>query len=398
MSLLVESSMYVSTAIVVVALLRKVLRRVVGAQLAYWLWSLVPACAAVVALPPPARLSDHGGESFSQSLVSMLPNMELGSIANATTDYATVGAVVWVSVGLIMFGFMVRRQRAFVRSLGTLVLAPDGTYRSTTVRSPLLLGILQPRIILPANFETLYHPDEQALVLAHEQAHRRRGDMITNAVAAFCLCLSWFNPLMYWAVGRLRFDQELACDAWVLASSGRGRSYALALLKTQLTTDSASHISFGCHWQSSHPLKERIIMIKCPPPSLARRLLGVFVIGTLITGCSYTAWATQPELEKGGAQQLQIRVSADQISTSANGDISAAGRVIVSRTSEGGPAWAIRAATMKQLDDGAAEALGAVQISFKDTIITADRAIVRRNGTIEMEQASISMLPRGSVK
>jgi hypothetical protein len=139
-------------------------------------------------------------------------------------------------------------------------------------------------------------------------------------------------------------------------------------------------------------------MIKCPLPSLARRLCGVFVIGTLITGCSYTAWATQPELEKGEAQQLQIRVSTDQISTSANGNISAAGHVIVGRTSEGGPPWAICAATMKQLDDGAAEALGAVQISFKDTIITADRAIIRRNGTIEMEQANISMLPRGSVK
>jgi beta-lactamase regulating signal transducer with metallopeptidase domain len=132
MSLLVELSMYLSTAIVVVALLRKVLRRVVGAQLAYWLWSLVPACAAVVALPPPARLSGLGGESFSQSLVSILPSMELGSIASATTDYATVGVVVWVSVGLIMLGFMVRRQRAFVDSLGTLVLTPDG--RSTQVR------------------------------------------------------------------------------------------------------------------------------------------------------------------------------------------------------------------------------------------------------------------------
>jgi hypothetical protein len=53
---------------------------------------------------------------------------------------------------------------------------------------------------------------------------------------------------------------------------------------------------------------------------------------------------------------------------------------------------------MKQLDDGAAEALGAVQIYFKDAIITTDRAIVRRNGTIEMEQASISTPPRGSVK
>jgi beta-lactamase regulating signal transducer with metallopeptidase domain len=40
---------------------------------------------------------------------------------------------------------------------------------------------------------------------------------------------------MYWAIGRLRFDQDLACDAIVLArTEAARRSNADVLLKTQL--------------------------------------------------------------------------------------------------------------------------------------------------------------------
>ncbi|NJO12336.1 MAG: hypothetical protein HC872_01390 [Gammaproteobacteria bacterium] len=322
----------------------------------------------------------------------------VGSIANATTDYASIGWVAWISVSVIVFAFTVRRQREFVRSLGTLWLAPDGTYRSAEGRGPLLLGILRPRTILPANFETLYHPDEQALILAHEQAHRRRGDTIVNAVAALWLCLSWFNPLMYWAVGRLRFDQELACDARVVARAGRRRDYAQALLKTQLAANSASHIPFGCFWQSSHPLKERIVMLKGPLPSLARRSCGVLMVGAVIAGCSYTAWNSQAEPGRGAAPQPQIRVSAEQMTTSAHGVVSSTGNVVVNDVRATSAPWTIRAASLKQLDNGDVEASGSVRLSRKGMTITTNRAIIRKDGTVEMQQASISTQPRTDIK
>ncbi|NJO12335.1 MAG: hypothetical protein HC872_01385 [Gammaproteobacteria bacterium] len=73
MWVLLELSVYVSVAIIVVALLRRLLRRTIGAQLAYWIWSLVPACAVVTMLPPPVRSSNASSDGLSQSLVSMLP-------------------------------------------------------------------------------------------------------------------------------------------------------------------------------------------------------------------------------------------------------------------------------------------------------------------------------------
>ena len=108
--------------------------------------------------------------------------------------------------------------------------------------------------------------------------------------------MNWFNPLMYWALGRLRFDQELACDAVVVAESKtQRRLYADALLKTQLANDSAWGLA-GCHWQSIHPLKERIAMLKRPSPGLTRRLFGIALTGACSLAGGYAAWAVQTEL------------------------------------------------------------------------------------------------------
>ncbi len=145
------------------------------------------------------------------------------------------------------------------------------------------------------------------MVLAHEQAHRQRRDILTSAIATIWLCLSWFNPLMYWATSRFRFDQDLACDAVVLSASGtRRRLDAEALLKTQLSADSDWLVPIGCHL-SKHPLKERIAMLKHPLPTATRRLIGAVLTCTLIVFGNYAVWTSLPELAfaQPGSQQAQ---------------------------------------------------------------------------------------------
>ena len=39
-----------------------------------------------------------------------------------------------------------------------------------------------------------------------------------NAVVEVACCANWFNPLVHLAAHRLRTDQELACDATVIAA------------------------------------------------------------------------------------------------------------------------------------------------------------------------------------
>jgi TonB family protein len=102
----------------------------------------------------------------------------------------------------------------------------------------------------------------------------------------------WFNPLFHFAASRFRFDQELACDALVITRFPEARRYyADAMLKTQLAD---LGLPAGCHWQSSHPLKERISMLKHPLPGRARRVFGLIAVAAFVAAGSYAAWAAQP--------------------------------------------------------------------------------------------------------
>jgi hypothetical protein len=157
------------------------------------------------------------------------------------------------------------------------------------------VGAWHPRIVLPVDFESLYGHDDGALVLAHERAHRDRGDQLVNVIATFWLCLSWFNPLMYWALGRLRFDQEVSCDAVVLtARPTLRRRYANALLRAQIAAESGWRAPVACSWQSSHPLTERITMLKHPLPTPTRRGSALVLTCALIVGANYAVWTTLP--------------------------------------------------------------------------------------------------------
>jgi len=311
---LVELTVATSIGALLVGLLRTALRGIAGARAAYGLWIMVPLSTLTVLLPtPPHPLAP----------VEMLPTLIEGS-DSPNNQALAVG--VWAAGVIVMLALAVARQRAFVRSLGNLLRLPNGTYRSTSAIEPMVIGALRPRVVLPADFETRYTRDERALVLAHEHTHVKRGDALINALATVWLCLSWFNPLMHWAIGWFRFDQELACDAVVLAATGTARRrYADALLKSQLAAESVTAaVPAGCHWQSTHPLTQRIAALKRPLPGVARRYFGTaLVLAFISTGC-YAAWAVRPDLRPTGldaAQTIPAQVRQALLTLPAAGEL-----------------------------------------------------------------------------
>ena len=210
--------------------------------------------------------------------------------------------------------WLTSRQRAFVRSLGRLVVSPDGIFRSERIAAPMLVGAFRPRVIVPVDFEARYSERDRLLMLAHERAHQERGDALVNSLAAGWLCVFWFNPLLYWALGRIRFDQELACDALVVSRSDAGKKrYADALLRAQLNYESAWRMPAGCHWQSNHPLKERIAMLKLRSPALSRRIAGIaFTLVLAASGMYFVSasYAQSPPQSKS-AQSTDQKFAID---------------------------------------------------------------------------------------
>ena len=300
LQLLASISWVTTLAVLLVALARSPLRSLLGARAAYWLWLAIPASALTAALPHPG---EPAGErtSGAPALLAWLWTRAHALTASIHVSGRLSAAVllVWVAGALAALGCMVLRQRAFVRSLGRLDQAPDGTWRSHGTREPMLVGALRPKVLVPLDFEQRFTVDERELVLAHERAHMRRGDAVVNALGAGWLCVFWFNPVMFSAMRLLRFDQDLACDATVLSEADRslrGR-YAGALLKVQLAGEAVLPLPLACHWRSTHPLRRRIAALRGPVAGRMRNSIGTLFVSIIVICTGAGARAVQPSFE-----------------------------------------------------------------------------------------------------
>ena len=186
------------------------------------------------------------------------------TIAGSTSQLTVAGwmAVLWVLgsallMGRILIGFGViwrLRRGARVHRAGPLFdalrearLALDVTpgadvATSRSIRSPIVLGILRPLIVVPTDLLDGLRPDELKMVLMHELAHVRRYDNLTLLIQRLIGVALFFHPAV-WLCGRmLRQEAEQACDDLVVWSTGRSEDYArgltsvaeLAHLKTHL--------------------------------------------------------------------------------------------------------------------------------------------------------------------
>jgi bla regulator protein BlaR1 len=300
--LLLETTLAISVAASAVLLLRRPFRRLIGARSAYALWLLLPAAGVAVLLP-------------ARRVVLELPlDVPVPQATAATLAHAAVEApfdaapwllALWIAGALALALGLTWQQRRFRRALGKLRVRSDGSLQAENADAgPVVIGLWRSRIVLPADFDSRYSELERDLVLRHERAHLLRRDPLANLVAAALRCVYWFNPLLHYAVGRFRFDQELAVDATVLAQRPEARrSYADAMLKTQLMLEQPL---LGCHWQSAHPLKERIAMLKHPLPGATRLAAGFALAFALSMTTAYMAWASQP------AQTVASEASAEQ--------------------------------------------------------------------------------------
>jgi beta-lactamase regulating signal transducer with metallopeptidase domain len=301
---LATSTIVSTVAILLVKVLRKPARFLAGAQAAYWLWLLVPMTTITVLVPGPSQVALPAAVEIPIQIQSTWLSPPSGDISVRTAWINAILAI-WVAGLTAVLAAMAVHQRRFARTIGSLVADARGFFRSEAISSPMLVGVWHSRILVPADFEAIYSVAEQELVLAHEYAHRRRMDVAINALASLALCVFWFNPLMYWALVWIRGDQELACDAEVLSDRADARRvYADMLLKTQLAAESAWLVPVGCHWQSSHPLKERILMLKRPLPGISRRLAGVSLALCLTSAAAFGVWAGQPASQIKGPSIL----------------------------------------------------------------------------------------------
>ena len=280
---LAKINLAMCAAILLVAVLRRPVRAVFRAPVAYALWLLVPAAALACLLPP--RMAAAETESFADKIPLFTgPVLQTSfaarfSSSGASFDWSLLLFAGWAIGAVAMLAFMARAQLQFCKA------------ERQGMAGPAVAGFFKPRIVIPHGFAARFSVPEQAAVLAHEQAHLARQDARINALVALLRCLCWFNPLIHIGAMWLRRDQELACDAAALNCVSR-IDYANALVKSHMP---GAVSPLGCGWPGAeHPLTERVASLKFAAPGPARRWSGICLVAVLTCFAGVGAWAAQP--------------------------------------------------------------------------------------------------------
>ena len=306
-SWLIETLVGSTLLMLLVLAVRRPVARLWGPHFAYALWALpllrmlLPPLPGWQPLFVPVARADAAGDyavgllppDRAAQFTQPLPAPEPGLISDWPTLLLilwAVGAAVWLAVQaarhLRFVGRAVREGTPLATAGGVAVIM------SAAVPGPMAAGVLRRRILLPADFLARYTPAERRLILLHEGAHHDRGDLLANLAGLLLLALHWWNPVAHAAWRAFRADQELACDATVLAGSdGDTRvAYGRAVLKSACV---ATPIA-ACAMNHKSQLKERIAMMKDRKFGLLRRLIGGLAVAGVATAALAGTASGQP--------------------------------------------------------------------------------------------------------
>lgn len=195
--------------------------------------------------------------------------------------------------------------------------------RSETIGSPMTIGVLRPRVLLPAAADSW--PSERLLaVLVHELGHVRRHDTLIQLAAQLGCALHWWNPLVWLAAARLRVEREHACDDLVLGAGIRPSSYAADLLEVARSIPSNTHAHAGASCMvdlsSTEARLHRILDATAPRRPLRARfrlaVRGLTLAGAVTLACT----SSPPELPPPAAEPAATASTASTASAASLAD------------------------------------------------------------------------------
>ena len=245
--------------------------------LAHVLWVLVlvklitPPIFTLPVVPIPMTHDAPTGVDFFATPIESLaaPNINASDLAvteatrNATNDVEPATstravimvsmAVIWALGILVLVALTLIRVVRFNRLLAGATLDADAHTTRLATEVATRLGLRTPpqirttsarlapllwwtggavRIVLPAGLTREMDDDALRLVLAHECGHVRRRDHVVRWLEWLACTLFWWNPVAWFARRSLRLNEEICCDALVLAAfETKRQTYADTLMR-----------------------------------------------------------------------------------------------------------------------------------------------------------------------
>lgn len=314
---------FVATTLLMLLVLaiRAPVRRAFGPGLAYALW-LLPVLRMLLPPLPDSWREQSAAPVAAMSDVITYYVIDTGAdapIAAATgaapavpaIDWMLVAAMIWAAGAAAFLGYhLIAHGRFCSRLLSrarvdrTVAEGKVRVIETDAAHGPLAFGIWRKYVAFPRDFTERYDEQERALALAHELGHHVRGDLIANWVALIVLALHWFNPVAWRAFRAFRADQEMACDALVLA--GREAALRHAYGRAIVKSAHGGAVSAACHLHTINEIKGRLRMLsKTRKTSPARIATGALGLGALsLAALGLTASGSQ------AAERLTSKVEA----------------------------------------------------------------------------------------
>ncbi|MDD3414918.1 MAG: BlaR1 family beta-lactam sensor/signal transducer [Lachnospiraceae bacterium] len=177
-------------------------------------------------------------------------------------------------------------KQLFEECKRTLGITKNVSVFSTAfLKSPITIGVIHPQIYIPIHLISDYHEKEMRYILLHELQHYRYRDAIPNFFVTIAGILYWFNPAIWYALGEIRTEREIACDSAVLQTLNENdyESYGNTLLDfAQKISLSPFPFASGLGGNKAQ-LKRRIMnIVSYEPLTRGKRLrsVSIFVLAT----------------------------------------------------------------------------------------------------------------------
>ena len=184
-------------------------------------------------------------------------------VSNVFSGQAPLALVgLWIVICALMSWRVARSYRAVFRLRGRLEPAPSEqrghverlaslfgikrsvrAFTSGQVAMPMTIGSLKPLVILPTDLADDLSQSEFESVVAHELAHVKRWDYLTNMLQRGVQAYLFFHPAVWFICKQLTIERELACDDWAVKTC-EPRRYASCLTKlVEALNESKPHMA-----------------------------------------------------------------------------------------------------------------------------------------------------------
>jgi len=233
----------------VTLLLRRTLPAL-AAQRSIWLLAQLAVAVTFILLMLPQAQRLQVAPVFEVDAARVVEARELRTPGHTVTPVAAASdharswlataAWVWLlayAAGLLLAALRLWQGQRLVARLARLGAPVSQSWQGPRILeidapvSPMLLGLLRPRLLLPQSLGA-FDPLQRQLIVEHELTHWRRRDLWWLAAASLLQALFWFNPVMRMLRTRLAWAQELGCDRDVLRGrpDAQRKAYAVALV------------------------------------------------------------------------------------------------------------------------------------------------------------------------